>query len=160
MGAQIAAEPREGTDTAGDGSRRLLPLDEHFLARTYRTTGVVAAIIFIWIACVAPAKDALNFVLGTALSLALLRINEVAVRVGLSKIATRGRWAAAGAYILKYGIVGAVLWFLFHFGLAAPAWIAAGYFLLLAIVTLKIIGIMLNHRISGHKQDKRAECGG
>lgn len=150
MDREIAAGSQEGVHTASDVRSRFLPLDEHFLARTYRTTAVVAAIIFIWIACVAPAKDALNFGLGTTLSLALLRINEVAVRVGLTKVATRGRWVVAGAYILKYGIVGAVLWLLFHFGLAAPEWIAAGYFLLLAIVTLKIIGIMLNHRIGGY----------
>ena len=134
-------------------------LDEGFLKRTYRTTGVVAAIVFVWIACVQPAKMALNFALGAALSLVLLRVTEVSVRGGFRGVATRGRWAATAAHVFKYGLVGVGFWLLFRFDLAVPEWIAAGYSVLLAVVTLKIAGILLNRSLAASDERKRAQHG-
>ena len=152
-------------DTEDDGDQRpaglgFPALDEGFLARTYRTTGVVAAIVFVWIACVQPARNALNFALGAALSLALLRVTEVTVRGGFAGVATRGRWVATAAHIFKYGLVGVGFWLLFRFELAAPEWLAAGYSVLLAVITLKIAGIFLNRSLAASEERKRPKHGG
>jgi hypothetical protein len=163
-----------GTESAGQSPQRagdakgrsaaadptFLVLDDAFLARTYRTTAVVAGIVFVWVACLQPAKAALNFALGAALSLALLRVTELSVKGAFGGVLRRGRWAATAAHIAKFGFVGVGFWALFRFDLATPEWLAAGYSLLLAVVALKVAGALLNCHLAQTQLGSRTRYGG
>lgn len=127
---------------------RLAP-EAGFIGRVYKTTAVVSVIFALPIAGYFGSLSVINFALGVALGLALLRLLELtterAIKVGERRAPTMLALLAA----CKYIVIAAGFYALAVNGWMRPIFLAGGYALTHLVIVLKVVGRAMVKRWAG-----------
>jgi hypothetical protein len=109
-----------------------------FLARTYGTTAIAAAVIGLWSFCVWGAKIGLNVVAGALLGIGLLWLLAAAVHITVGappdRVHRRRRLVYGPLHVLKYGVVAGLFYMGVCYDWIVPLALAAGYTLIYAVM--------------------------
>jgi len=118
-------------------------LDEQFVRKVYKSSAIAWGLVSLWTLGLGKPWIALSITLGTVVSLAVLASFDIVVRTVFVPGATKSKKALIKLALIKYPILGAILYFVVHWHKINLLAFCGGIVLVHFAMLAKLAGIRL-----------------